>query len=181
MASPTSTPITLTEDEVDDLIYFARTAELPSLTSTLSTLSTTHASPSSSILSSAIDPSSSNTLLHYPAANGSLPIISYLVSLLPPAPASSPTALASEILNKKNENGNTALHWAALNGHLEVVKALVGAGADPGVLNGAGRDAIVEAEMSGKEGAMGCAVWMLEVWAGAERGVGGAEEEVDGG
>lgn len=60
----------------------------------------------------------------------------------------------------------------------------MGAGADPGVRNGQGRDAIVEAERASEVGDEGkgkrageCAVWMLENWGGVEEGVGG----VDGG
>lgn len=54
-------------------------------------------------------------------------------------------------LDRKNAAGNTALHWAALNGHLAVVQALVKAGADVGVLNGVGQDAVFAAEAGGKE------------------------------
>jgi ankyrin repeat protein len=50
-----------------------------------------------------------------------------------------------------NTSGNTPLHWASLNGHLEAVKLLVQAGADPGVTNRAGHDAVYEAEVNGKE------------------------------
>lgn len=179
MSTNISTDLSLSEDTIDDLIYLARANELDDLKESLSNLSTTHSCPASAILAAAIDSSSGNTLLHYAAANGSAPIIQHLVSTFPPSPASTPTAVAAAILDRKNNSGNTALHWAALNGHLEVVKMLVEAGADPGVMNAVGRDAIVEAEMSGKEGADGCAVWMLEHWAGAENGL-GAEGEVEG-
>jgi hypothetical protein len=60
-----------------------------------------------------------------------------------------------------------------MNGHLEVVKVLVGAGADPGLVNAAGRDAVVESECSAKEGAEACADWMLKNCEGLEKGVGG--------
>ena len=63
-----------------------------------------------------------------------------------------------------------------MNGHLEAVKVLVAAGADPGVRNEAGRDAVVEAEMSGKEGGKECAEWMLKNRAGLEKGLDGARE-----
>jgi hypothetical protein len=50
------------------------------------------------------------------------------------------------IVNHRNHSGNTPLHWAALNTHLECVKALVAAGADVGIKNGAGLDAVFLAE-----------------------------------
>jgi uncharacterized protein len=171
--------LSLSEDTIDDLVYLARAGELDELKTEITTLTTTQSCPASTILLSAIDLASGNTLLHYPAANGSLPITTYLLSILPPSPTGLPAAVSKQILDRKNNSGNTALHWAALNGHLEVVKALVEAGADPGVMNAAGRDAIVEAEMSGKEGADKCAVWMLEHWAGAEQGIGAGEEGAD--
>lgn len=178
MASTDPPAPSLNEDAIDDLIYLARANELSELTSTITSLAASHNCTAAEILSAAVDSASGNSLLHYPAANGSLEIIQHLLSLLPPSPPT-PTAAASAVLDRKNGSGNTALHWAALNGHLDVVKALVGAGADPGVMNGAGRDAIVEAEMSGKPDADKCAVWILEHWAGAESGV-GVEGATDG-
>jgi uncharacterized protein len=180
MSSPT-----LDEDTIDDLLYLARTSDVPTLQSQISSLTTTHSlSSPATLLTLAIDPSSRNTLLHYAAANGSLPTLAYLLSLLPPSPAGSPTSEARAILDAANDSGNTALHWAALNGHLEAVKTLVEGGADPGVRNGAGRDVIVEAEMSGKEEGSKVAEWLLGAWDGVESGVGAGgdgEEMVDGG
>jgi hypothetical protein len=65
-----------------------------------------------------------------------------------------------------------------MNGHLEVVKVLVAAGADAAITNGAGRDAVVEAEMSSKEKAGECAEWMLKNCEGLDNGVGRGVEEV---
>lgn len=73
-------------------------------------------------------------------------------------------------LDRKNAAGNTALHWAALNGHLAVVQALVRAGADVGVLNGVGQDAVFAAEAGGKEEVAG---WLLKEGKGLESGVSG--------
>lgn len=171
MASSGTPSPSLNEDTIDDLIYLARAGELEELKSTISSLATEKKCLGSEVLSATVDTASGNSLLHYPAANGNVEVIQHLLSLLPPSP-STPTVAASSILNHKNTSGNTALHWAALNGHLEVAKALVEAGADPGVMNSAGRDAIVEAEMSGKPNADKCAVWILEHWAGAESSVG---------
>lgn len=167
--------VTLGEDTIDELIYLARAGDLDELKDAIAAQASEQKGHASDILSAAIDSESGNSLLHYPAANGNVEITKHLLSHLPPSP-STPTPAAASTLNHKNTSGNTALHWAALNGHLEVVQALVEAGADPGVMNSAGRDAIVEAEMSGKPEADKCAVWMLEHWAGAESGV-GAEGE----
>ena len=54
------------------------------------------------------------------------------------------------MLNARNKAGNTPLHWAALNGHLATVRILLEHGADAGVLNNAGHDAVYEAEMREK-------------------------------
>lgn len=50
------------------------------------------------------------------------------------------------MINYRNNSGNTPLHWAALNTHLDCVKALVEAGADIGIKNDAGHDAVFLAE-----------------------------------
>lgn len=72
------------------------------------------------------------------------------------------------------------MHWAALNGHLGAVKALVGGGADVGVLNGRGQDAVFAAEGGGREEVGG---WLLREGRGLEGCVGGGREgegEVEG-
>ena len=183
--APIPTSLALDEETIDDLLYETRAGDLSSLTTLLTTLSTTNSQPQSHILLAAVDFISRNTPLHYAAANNHLPITTYLLSLLPASP-SRPDATSKAILDAQNDAGNTSLHWAALNGHLEIVKALVNAGADPGVRNKAGRDAIVEAEIAGEssetekgKNALECAVWMLEVWAGAEEGLGGHAEAGD--
>ncbi|ETN44535.1 uncharacterized protein HMPREF1541_10205 [Cyphellophora europaea CBS 101466] len=178
---PSANRVTLPEENIDDLIYLARASELTELQSTLEDLTKQHSCTPTDLLSAAIEPASGNSLLHYPAANGAIALVSHLLSLVQPQHAPSSTATSkpapqvAQILNHSNASGNTPLHWAALNGHLEVVQALVTAGADPGVRNGAGRDVIVEAEMSGKEEGVKCAEWLLGSWEGVESGVGGAE------
>lgn len=183
-ALPMSTP-----EELDDLIYFSRTGDLESLKELVTALCTSHSCAPSIIVASAIDIDgdglgSQSSLLHYPAANGNLEIINYLISLITPSPAlgSSSGATTADksaprLVDHKNVSGNTPLHWAGVNGHLEVVKALVHAGADPGIVNAAGRDAVVESECSAKEGALECANWMLKNCEALEKGVGGGREE----
>jgi uncharacterized protein len=183
---PTPTP-----HELQDLIYYTRTADLSSLQTLITSLSQTHQCTPDTIIASAIDVDedglgSQSCLLHYAAANGWVEGLSYLLSLLQPG-ATSTTSMdtgtrpgdksAVEMVNHKNVSGNTPLHWAAMNGMLGSVRVLVGWGADVGVLNAAGRDAVVEAEVSAREGWREVVGW-LERNAGLERGVGGGKEVV---
>lgn len=72
----TKTPITLTVDAIDDLIYDARAGDLEALKSDLAALSAQHSCPQAWIVASAIDSEpeeeggSGSCLLHFPAANG---------------------------------------------------------------------------------------------------------------
>ena len=172
---PTPTP-----EELDDLIYFARTSDLPALKTAILQACEKHSSPPSTILATAIDIDedglgSQSCLLHWPSANGNLEVVEYLLSLLLPPDrngtnAASADKSAPSLVNHKNISGNTPLHWAALNGHLQCVKALVAAGADASITNKAGHDAVYEAECSGKEGAKEVAEWILANCAGLEKG-----------
>jgi hypothetical protein len=74
-------------------------------------------------------------------------ILNYLLATLT-AQSAAPLSVeqVAAVINHRNHSGNTPLHWAALNTHLECVKALVEAGADIGVKNDAGLDAIFLAE-----------------------------------
>lgn len=186
---PSLTLPTPTPDELDDLIYFSRTGDLPSLKSLIQTLCSTHSCAPSIILASAIDIDadglgSQSSLLHYPSANGNLEIVQFLLSLLNPSEISGEHGTtadksAPQLVNHRNVSGNTPLHWAGMNGHLEVVKALVAAGADPTIVNEAGRDAVVESEVSGKDGARECAEWLLMNCDVLEQGLGGPTEAAD--
>ena len=66
---PLDTDPALSEDDIDDLLYLARTNELLDLQASLQALTTPHLS-TSSIISAAIDPNSGNGILHMAAANG---------------------------------------------------------------------------------------------------------------
>ncbi|ELR06870.1 hypothetical protein GMDG_08161, partial [Pseudogymnoascus destructans 20631-21] len=133
---------TLSEDDTDDLIYFARAGELADFREQLEALCKREGCAVEEILAAvAVDGESGNGVLHMAAANGHSEILKHLLTTLPPSSASLPT-----LLNTRNSAGNTPLHWAALNGHLAAVQVLVEAGADPYIQNGVGHDAIYEAE-----------------------------------
>ncbi|KAK5937259.1 ankyrin repeat-containing protein [Knufia obscura] len=190
MSSLTTAPPSLTPDAIDDLIYACRTDDLDSLKEQISHWSTQLNTTEAAIIKSAIDIDedglgSRACLLHYPAGNGKLQMIQYLLDRLgePQTQTQTQTQINGTstegkiFVNHQNVSGNTPLHWAALNGHIEIVRALVKAGADPTVVNGAGRDAVVEAEYSSQEGAGECAVWLLRECEVLERGAGGGEGE----
>lgn len=61
----------LSEDEIDDLIYFARAGELSDLQESLSTLSARESASAADILAAARDTAQS-TCLHMAAGNGHL-------------------------------------------------------------------------------------------------------------
>ena len=104
-------------------------------------------------------------------------ILTYLLHPTPLATAPPNTLL----LNAQNMAGNTPLHWAALNGHLEAVKLLVNAGADMGMKNQAGKDALAEAELGEKEEV---GLWLMGKMENVKRpeggkDAGGDEQEMD--
>ncbi|KAK5096224.1 ankyrin repeat-containing protein [Exophiala xenobiotica] len=184
----TAAPARLTSDDIDDLIYACRTDDLEYLKSAIPKHADQLECTAADIIKSAIDVDeeglgSRACLLHYPAANGKLGMIEYLLETLAPQPAepqvngggagAQSRSQSMLLVNHQNVSGNTPLHWAALNGHIEIVKALVKAGADPTVVNEAGRDAVVEAEYSSQAGAEECATWLLRECEALERGAGG--------
>ncbi|KAK0652558.1 ankyrin repeat-containing domain protein [Cercophora newfieldiana] len=120
----------LSEDEVDDLIYSARTGEKDDLTTFLTALAEREKTSPAEILSCAKDEGKS-TCLHMAAANGHLETVSLLLNQF----ASRPQEEKQAFLDFPNEYGNTGLHWAALSGHLPVVKLLVEAGASVAIAN----------------------------------------------
>ncbi|KAF2125359.1 ankyrin, partial [Dothidotthia symphoricarpi CBS 119687] len=151
--------VSLDEETIDDILYFARANEASELSTLLTDLATTTKASQADILAAVIDSNSKNSPLHYAAGNGHDEIVKILLST--PSP----------ILNATNESGNTALHWASLNGHLPSVKLLVEAGADVTIINSAGHDAVFEAEINDKNDVVD---WLLGAVEALEKGVGGA-------
>jgi uncharacterized protein len=195
---PSSALPNLSPDDLDDLIYSTRTGDLAALKEQITSQCTANKCTASTVLHAAIDDDidsdtqentgSGCSLLHYPAANGNLEVLEYLLSELGQAPSSTTTEESSSsskpplLVNHMNLSGNTALHWACLNGHLGAVKALVNAGADPWIKNSVGRDTVGEAETAGEndvKGAKECVVWMLMNCKGGNEGQMGKEEETD--
>ncbi|KAJ5398123.1 hypothetical protein N7509_006236 [Penicillium cosmopolitanum] len=141
-------PIALPTESIDDLIYDARAGDLEALTADVASLASQHSCSEAQIVASAIDMEdeseggTGSCVLHFPAANGNIEILSFLLQKL----SAGGVAQRTTFINHTNHSGNTPLHWAALNTHLECVKALVEAGADVAIKNDAGHDAVFLAE-----------------------------------
>ncbi|KAL2010484.1 hypothetical protein VTN00DRAFT_6291 [Thermoascus crustaceus] len=166
-----SVPVSLSFEDIDDLIYDARVGDLDALKTDIANLSKKHNVPASLIIRSAVDNEDESEggtgacLLHWPAANGNVEILTYLLQTLA---SDGPNELPS-LINHRNNSGNTPLHWAALNTHLDCVKALVEAGADIDIKNDTGHDAVFLAERT---------AWSLEEE--QEQKEGGEEEGKEG-
>ncbi|KAI8623934.1 ankyrin [Xylariaceae sp. FL1651] len=145
----------LSEEEIDDMIYLARTGEDADLIEMLRELSARDGATPAEILAAARDDQGKATCLHMAAANGHAKTVALILSHLPvPAkalvtaapPAASATpegvglaqaaaAVAPTYTDLQNAFGNTALHWACLGGHLDIVKLLLSRGASPAIAN----------------------------------------------
>lgn len=136
--------LTLSPDEIDDVLYFTRINDAAELQQTLTDLASKHTASLKAVLEASIDPVSGNTVLHYCSANGFTDLLPSLLAL------PGDLKLSAQFVNFGNREGNTALHWAAYNGHLEIVKLLTAAGANMWAKNAAGHLAMFEAERADK-------------------------------
>ncbi|KAM0698807.1 hypothetical protein Q7P36_000851 [Cladosporium allicinum] len=142
-----SNTLTLTADEIDDVLYFTRVNEASDLQATITELAQKYNRAPREIVEAAVDAESGNGALHYCAANGLADLFPVLTAYFTtPSSADATTSPIAPYLNRPNAQGSTPLHWAALNGHLPVVKQLVSAGADMWAKNEAGHLAMFEAE-----------------------------------
>ncbi|KAH7152026.1 ankyrin repeat-containing domain protein [Dactylonectria estremocensis] len=120
----------LTEEEIDDLIYFSRAGEKGDLVETLKSLAEREKVTPAEVVAAAQDDAKS-TCLHMATGNGHLEIVKELVQYFDSRPKEEKQAF----LDEGNEHGNTGLHWAALGGHLETIKFLMDQGASPALAN----------------------------------------------
>lgn len=128
----------LTQDEMDAIIYDAREGDLPFLKEVF-----TEMIPGL-LLPTIKDNTTLSTPIHMAAANGHYETVKYLLSLVE-------HDIAVELVNALNESGNTPLHWACYNGHLDIVKLLVEEfGAEVYAKNSSHHDALFEAESNGQ-------------------------------
>ncbi|KAI9707590.1 MAG: hypothetical protein M1836_000551 [Candelina mexicana] len=163
----------LSEEDLDDILYFCRAGELEILENHLARLSDDNDASRQDIIFAAFDASSGNSMLHMAAANGHTDILQCIMNdLVGPS-----DLLIHPFVNARNSAGNTALHWACLNGHLPIVKILLGKGADTTIKNKAGHDAVYEAEVAGKEEVVR---WLLVERKGLEVGANGSDGEEEG-
>ena len=183
MSSATLSALTI--DDSDDLLYLARLGETPDLKAAIDFFAKTLSTTPETILTAAIDKESSNGLLHMAAANGHVGLFYRTFRGLCSYTTNNDLDTLKELLtlsasnhaislNLQNVSGNTPLHWAALNGHLPAVKLLIEAGADPSVINRAGKDAVFEAEVNEKNEV---AAWLLTEGKGLESAVGGCLDQ----
>ncbi|KAI6717377.1 hypothetical protein PZA11_005615 [Diplocarpon coronariae] len=161
------------EDEIDDLLYFARTGDKTELDALTEELCNREKVDVVELAQTAMDQESGNGMLHMAAANGHDSLLLELCKALNGSSPQNPAMLS--ILNAQNKAGNTALHWAALNGHLAAVKVLLDEGSDPTITNQKGHDAVYEAELNDKKDVV---EWVLkEGGEGLETGLSGKSGE----
>lgn len=120
----------LSEDEIDDLVYLARTGDDADLTEMLSALAQRESATPAEILVAAKDEAKSTTL-HMASGNGHVETVRKLLAYFEGRPQEEKQAF----LDEPNEHGNTGLHWAALGGHMDTVKLLLDSSASPALAN----------------------------------------------
>lgn len=129
---------TLSQEEQDAILYDARDGDLEFLQGIFPTV------VPGSLLHTIRDEHTLSTPIHMASGNGHKEVVEFLLGLVSHEEA-------VKLASTPNESGNTPLHWAALNGHLPVVELLVEQfSADVFQKNGAGRDALFEAERNGQ-------------------------------
>lgn len=138
---------TLSEEEIDALLYNAREGDVPFIKEMFATFVSPDALPG------ILDPITKNSMVHMAAGNGHLELVAYLLTLVKEP---------KNFVNLQNDSGNTALHWAAYNGHLPVVEVLVEKGADVFLKNSCGHDSMYEAHANSQEEVEN---WMLKRFA----------------
>ncbi|OAA72387.1 Ankyrin repeat-containing domain protein [Cordyceps fumosorosea ARSEF 2679] len=120
----------LTEDEIDDLIYFARAGEDTDLMESVIALAEREKVAPAVILMATKDKGKS-TVLHMATGNGHLETVRKVIQCFDERPKEEKQAF----LDEPNEHGNTGMHWAALSGHLDTVRLLMEHGASPALAN----------------------------------------------
>ncbi|RCI09419.1 hypothetical protein L249_3758 [Ophiocordyceps polyrhachis-furcata BCC 54312] len=121
----------LTDDEIDDIMYFSRAGETDELHETLSALAQREKVSPAEILEAVKDDAGS-TPLHMATGNGHLETTRSIINLVNSSPSK------QTFLDHGNEHGNTSLHWAALGGHLAIVELLLSNGASAACVNEGG-------------------------------------------
>ncbi|CAK7263547.1 ankyrin repeat-containing protein [Sporothrix epigloea] len=171
--------VDLTEDEIDDLIYFARANEADELSSTLAGLIAKAGADAVTVtplqvLAAGVD-TGKNTSLHMAAGNGHEAIVRFIVAQTRTAPKEA----RQPFLDATNAFGNTALHWAAMNGHLGVVKLLVEeAGASPALANDKN---YVPLDLAGLNDKVAVVDYFLASAEAAEKAAEAASQQANGG
>ncbi|KAI4213089.1 MAG: hypothetical protein LQ351_004243 [Letrouitia transgressa] len=170
---PAVTFPSLTDDQIDDLLYLARTNSLSDLRETVSTFSKSQNTSSHNILLATIDRESGNSLLHMTSANGCMGSLISLITTHPSPFANTKANLL--VILRRSQLPSPPFFYIFKH----AVKALIGAGADPAIRNGTGHDAVYEAEVGGKDEVVS---WLLKEGEGLEKGVVGdhVKEERDG-
>ena len=121
----------LSEDQILDLLFLARTDEVSDFKSDVTTLSQRDGRSCAQVVAAARDPQTGNSAAHYAAANGHVKVLQYL------AQAEQDGQHAVDIVGGGNETssfglfgvtnnqGSTPLHYAAVNAKQSSIQALL--------------------------------------------------------
>lgn len=137
MSDENYTQTSLTQEEMDCILYDVREGDLDTLKEIFKEIP-------NRLLLDIKDDITLSTAIHMAAGNGHVKVLRFLLSLID-------KSSAEKLVSQPNESGNTPLHWAAYNGHLEVVKILCDEyNADVYAKNKSGHDVLFEAENNEK-------------------------------